>query len=85
MSGKITDINGPSGEACRLCRFWEPFAESRKASDKGNRNTDIVGECHRFPPTPFIADGKKEILSTTTFASRWCGEFVRFEDDTEAA
>ncbi len=76
---KITDIRGPRGEACRLCRFWDPMPISRNARDEGDRTTDIVGECHRFPPTPFIAEGKKEILSTTTFANRWCGEFYHFE------
>jgi len=64
----ITGTYGPKGEACRTCYFWERMREN-----------DFVGECHRFPPTPFLtAKGlgtAKDILSTTTFKSRWCGEY----------
>ena len=56
---------------CETCPFWEAW------------DTEPLGECHRFPPTPEVETERRDEANLAWFPvtaeSVWCGEHPDFK------
>lgn len=62
MSDKVEPV-----EQCSTCKFWQ----SKTARD-------VMAECHRYAPSPFIG-ASREATWPMTSATTSCGDWVKLK------